>query len=40
MTDYTIYKTNAIGTITISNSETAEIRNVKVKFQIRHMKLW
>lgn len=30
---YTIYKTNAIGTITISNSETAEIRNVKVKFR-------
>lgn len=30
---YSIYKTNAIGTITISNSETAEIRNVKVKFR-------
>ena len=30
---YTIYKTNPIGTITISNSETAEIRNVKVKFR-------
>ena len=30
---YTIYKTNPIGTITISNHESAEIRNVKVKFR-------
>ena len=30
---YTIYKTNPIGTITIHNSESAEIRNVHVKFR-------
>ena len=30
---YTIYKSNPIGTITISNNESAEIRNVKVKFR-------
>ena len=30
---YTIYKSNPIGTITISNHESAEIRNVKVKFR-------
>lgn len=30
---YTIYKTNPIGTITVSNNESAEIRNVKVKFR-------
>lgn len=30
---YSIYKTNPIGTITITNNESAEIRNVKVKFR-------
>lgn len=30
---YTIYKSNPIGTVTISNNESAEIRNVKVKFR-------
>ena len=30
---YTIYKENPIGTITISNNESAEIRNVHVKFR-------
>ena len=30
---YTIYKNNPIGTITISNHESAEIRNVNVKFR-------
>lgn len=30
---YTIYKSNPIGTITVSNNESAEIRNVKVKFR-------
>lgn len=30
---YTIYKNNPIGTITISNNESAEIRNVHVKFR-------
>ena len=30
---YTIYKDNQIGTITIKNSESAEIRNVKVSFR-------
>ena len=30
---YTIYKDNPIGTITISNNESAEIRNVNVKFR-------
>ena len=30
---YTIYKDNQIGTITIENHESAEIRNVKVKFR-------
>ena len=30
---YTIYKDNPIGTITIQNSESAEIRNVHVKFR-------
>lgn len=30
---YTIYKNNPIGTITISNNESAEIRNVNVKFR-------
>ena len=30
---YTIYKENPIGTITIKNNETAEIRNVKVRFR-------
>lgn len=30
---YTIYKSNPIGTITISNNESAEIRNVKVRFR-------
>ncbi|MCR4952661.1 MAG: tetratricopeptide repeat protein [Treponema sp.] len=30
---YTIYKDNPIGTITINNNETAEIRNVVVKFR-------
>lgn len=30
---YTIYKENQIGTITISNHESAEIRNVKVRFR-------
>lgn len=30
---YSIYKTNPIGTITITNQESAEIRNVKVKFR-------
>ena len=30
---YTIYKTNPIGTITIQNNESAEIRNVTVKFR-------
>lgn len=30
---YTIYKDNPIGTITIHNSESAEIRNVVVKFR-------
>lgn len=30
---YTIYKNNPIGTITITNSESAEIRNVHVKFR-------
>lgn len=30
---YTIYKNNPFGTITINNNETAEIRNVVVKFR-------
>jgi tetratricopeptide (TPR) repeat protein len=30
---YTIYKDNPIGTITVSNNESAEIRNVHVKFR-------
>lgn len=30
---YTIYKNNPIGTITISNNESAEIRNVNVRFR-------
>lgn len=30
---YTIYKNNPLGTITINNNETAEIRNVVVKFR-------
>ena len=30
---YTIYKNNPIGTITVSNNESAEIRNVHVKFR-------
>lgn len=30
---YTIYKENPFGTITINNNETAEIRNVAVKFR-------
>ena len=30
---YTIYKSNPIGTITITNHESAEIRNVHVKFR-------
>lgn len=30
---YTIYKSNPIGTITITNHESAEIRNVKVRFR-------
>lgn len=30
---YTIYKNNPIGTITVHNHETAEIRNVTVKFR-------
>ncbi len=30
---YTIYKSNPIGTITIKNNESAEIRNVNVKFR-------
>lgn len=30
---YTVYKTNPVGTLTISNDETAEIRNVQVKFR-------
>ena len=30
---YTIYKENQIGTVTIENHESAEIRNVKVKFR-------
>lgn len=30
---YTVYKSNPVGTITIANNETAEIRNVQVKFR-------
>ena len=30
---YTIYKNNPIGTVTITNNESAEIRNVHVKFR-------
>lgn len=30
---YTIYKNNPIGTITIQNNESAEIRNVRVRFR-------
>ncbi len=30
---YTIYKDNQIGTITVSNHESAEIRNVRVRFR-------
>jgi hypothetical protein len=30
---YSLYKNNSIGTLTITNNETAEIRNVKVSFK-------
>lgn len=30
---YTVYKSNPVGTLTITNNETAEIRNVQIKFR-------